>query len=503
MAPIHTPIAIIGSGFAGVGAAIRLAAEGFGDYLIFERSAELGGVWRDNSYPGCACDVESHLYSFSFAPNPDWSRDFAPQAEILAYLRATAARHGVGPHVRFEHEVLAATWDDAAERWHVETSRGAYTADVVIAAVGGLSEPATPAIKGLASFAGKVFHTARWDHAHDLAGRDVAVIGTGASAIQVVPAIQPKVRSLTLFQRTPAWVLPRRDAPIPEGERARLRRSRLAQRLKRAAIFARRELYVLPMLHPRVARLAQRAALGHLARKVADPARRAALTPSYTLGCKRILLSNDYYPALSQPNTAIVTDGIAEILPDGLRTAAGAVHRFDTLILATGFRVQDYPFAAVIRGREGALLADTWRQSMTAHLGTTVAGYPNLFIMMGPNTGLGHSSVLLMIESQITHTINALRHLRAHRHDVVEPRPEAQAAFVADVDARLATTVWASGCQSWYLDAHGRNSTLWPGTTISFARRVERFRPEEYFTAARRGALANVATRRPRLKIAR
>lgn len=496
---LHTPIAIIGSGFAGLGAAIRLQQEGLGDYLVFERSDEVGGVWRDNSYPGCACDVESHLYSFSFALNPAWSRVYAPQGEILAYLRGCARRFGVVPRIRFGHHVRHARWDEDAERWVLDTSRGGYTADVVIAAVGGLSEPALPDLPGRATFAGPAFHTARWDHGVDLRDRRVAVIGTGASAIQVVPALQPRVAQLTLFQRTPAWVLPRQDHAIPEAERARLARSPAALWAKRAAIRARRELYVLPMLYPGLARATQRVAEAHLARSVRDPDLRARLTPDYKIGCKRILLSDDYYPALAAPNARVETAAIAEVVPDGLRTADGRHHAVDAIVYATGFHVQDYPFAAHVVGAGGRRLSDTWGRSMAAHLGTTVAGYPNLFFLQGPNTGLGHSSVLLMIESQVEHVLAALRHLRRHGHDVVEPRPEAQAAFVAEVDARMARTVWQSGCKSWYLGDDGRNSTLWPGTTMSFARRVERFRPGEYRTAARRGALARRAEAPARL----
>ncbi len=308
--PPHFHIAIAGSGFGGLGMAIRLKQEGFRDFVIFERAHDVGGVWRDNSYPGCACDVQSHLYSFSFAPNPTWSRAFSPQGEILAYLRDCADRFGIRPHVRFQHAVREARWDEARQRWHIETSEGAYTADVFISAVGGLSEPAIPDLPGLERFQGKVMHSARWDHGYALAGRRVAVIGTGASAIQFVPAIQPQVGRLLLFQRTPPWVMPRMDRPIREGMRRLYQRLPGVQRLTRGLIFALRELMALGFMHPWILKLGQRRALRHLEAAIPDPALRAKLTPKYTLGCKRVLVSDDYLPALVKPNVDVITDGL-------------------------------------------------------------------------------------------------------------------------------------------------------------------------------------------------
>jgi cation diffusion facilitator CzcD-associated flavoprotein CzcO len=486
-APRHVHVAIAGSGFGGLGAAIRLAQSGFTDFLVFERANDVGGVWRDNTYPGCACDVESHLYSFSFARNPEWSRSFSPASEIHAYLRACAARFGVLPKVRFDHAVLEAAWDDDAQLWRLETRHGLFTADVLIGAVGALSEPSVPELAGLASFAGKTFHSARWDHDHDLAGRRVAVIGTGASAIQFVPAIQPRVASLSVFQRTPPWIVPRRDRALGEREKSILRRSRAAQWLKRTRIYALREAVGLAFFDARAAKLAQRIALTHLERQVPDAALRARLTPGYTMGCKRILLSDDYLPALTRANVEVVTDRIREIRPEGVVTIDGALREVDTLIFGTGFQVQRFPFGEHVRGKGGRTLAETWKRGMTAHLGTTVVGFPNLFVLQGPNTGLGHASVILMIESQIEHIVNALLHMRERGIAAVEPRPEAQAAFVARVDAKMKGTVWtAGGCKSWYLDENGRNSALWPGFTFTFKRRVERFDPSEYVVMARR-----------------
>lgn len=487
LSPPHVHVAIAGSGFGGLGTAIRLAQSGIHDFLIFERAGDLGGVWRDNTYPGCACDVESHLYSFSFARNPEWTRSFSPSHEIHAYLRACAERFGLLPHLRFDHEIRSARWNEDAQRWYLETSKGPFTADVLVAAVGALSEPSIPALAGLATFEGKTFHSARWDHTHDLTGRRVAVIGTGASAAQFVPAIQPKVGALTVFQRTPPWIVPRGDHALGEWQKTILRSSPVAQWLKRSGIYLVRELMAIGFFDVRAAKLTERLALRHLARAVRDPALRAKLTPDYAVGCKRILLSDDYLPALAKENVEVVTDGIAEIRPEGIVTKDGQLHEVDTIIFGTGFQVQKYPFAERIRGRGGKALSETWQDRMTAHLGTTVSGYPNLFVLQGPNTGLGHSSVILMIESQIEHIVKAVRYLRTHTAASIEPRIEAQNAFVAHVDQGMAGTVWTSGgCKSWYLDANGRSSTLWHGFTFTFKRRVERFDPSEYVVITRR-----------------
>jgi cation diffusion facilitator CzcD-associated flavoprotein CzcO len=477
----HVRVAIIGSGFSGLGTAIQLGRRGEHDYFIFERGTDLGGVWRDNTYPGCACDVESHLYSFSFAPNPKWTRAFSPAAEIQAYLRDCAERFGVLPHVRFEHDVLKATWDAAAKRYRLDTSRGVFTADVLVAAVGALSEPAFPSLPGLTTFAGTAFHSARWNHAHTLQGRRVGVVGTGASAAQFIPEIRRTVEHLTVFQRTPPWVVSRGDHAESPRRRALFERAPAVQHLVRAAIYARREAVAFTFFDTRAAKLTAILARRHLKRQVQDAALREKLTPRYAIGCKRILLSDDYYPALTQPNVSVITDSIREVIPTGIVTNDGVTHAVDTLIFGTGFQVQRFPFAERVVGRDGVRLHDVWAQSMTAHLGTTVSGFPNLFVLQGPNTGLGHTSVITMIESQIQHLVNALTYAKAHHVVAFEPRPYAQAAFVAAVDKKMQGTVWTSGgCKSWYLDERGRNSALWPGFTFTFKQRVERFDPTEY-----------------------
>ncbi len=475
----HVRVAIAGSGFGGLGMAIRLLQTGRRDFLVFERADDLGGVWRDNRYPGCACDVQSHLYSFSFAPNPRWSRSYSPQPEIYDYLRRCAERFGVMPHLRFGHAIQSASWD--GRRWLLETSRGRYTADLFVAAVGALSEPALPRLPGLERFAGRMFHSARWDHAYDLDGKRVAVIGTGASAIQFVPQIQPRVAGLHLFQRTPPWIVPRNDFAFSPRTKQLLRLVPPLQRLLRASLYARREMFAIPFLHPRLAAYAEKLALRHLEAHVPDPVLRAKLTPRYRMGCKRILVSDDYLPSLTQPNVEVVTDAITEVTARGIVTADGRERAVDAVICGTGFQVTEMPFARHVRGRDGRTLDEVWQGSPRAHLGLAVHGFPNFFFLLGPNTGLGHTSVVLMIESQIEHVLGALGHLERGRATTLEPRAEAQAAFLADVDAKMRSTVWTTGgCTSWYLDRTGRNSTLWPGYTFSFKRRVARFDPAEY-----------------------
>ncbi len=477
----HVRLAIVGAGFSGLGLAIRLKQRGIHDFKVFERARDVGGTWRDNTYPGCACDVQSHLYSFSFAPNPNWSHQYSPQGEILEYLRDCARRFGITPHICWNAEVLHASWDEDRQHWRVTTSQGQWTAQFLVLGNGPLSEPSIPPIPGLDRFAGTLFHSARWDHDHDLTGKRVAVIGTGASAIQFVPHIQPKVSRLTLFQRTPPWILPRLDRPISARKRALFRALPIAQRFARSAIYMQRELLVPGFLNRN--RLLQRGealALRHLERQVADPALRARLTPSYRLGCKRILLSDDFYPAITQDNVEVVTERIREVRPTSIVTEDGLERPLDTIICATGFHVTDMPMATYIYGRDGQALADAWRDGPRAYLGTTIAGFPNLFFMIGPNTGLGHSSMVFMIESQLAYILDCLRLMERRGVQAVEVRPEAQAAFNAELQRRMQGTVWTSGCSSWYLDANRHNSTLWPGFTWEYRRRTRRFDVANY-----------------------
>jgi cation diffusion facilitator CzcD-associated flavoprotein CzcO len=478
---MDTRIAIVGSGFGGLGAAIRLKQAGVDDFVVLERASDIGGTWRDNTYPGCACDVESHLYSFSFAPNPLWTRRFSRQPEIWEYLRTCAVRFGVMPHIRFEHEVRLAEWNEAARCWRIETTNGSLTARVLVLATGPLSEPVVPALPGMSRFEGRLFHSARWDHSFGLRGRRIAVIGTGASAIQVVPEIQPLVSKLYLFQRTPAWVLPRWDGPIREWQQTLYARVPLVQRSVRLGIHAFRELMLPLFRRPRLMRRVQRLALRHMHRHIADPVLRAKLTPSYTMGCKRILQSSDYYPALVQRNVEVVTERIAEVRERSIVGEDGVAREVDAIILATGFRPTDPPLAPCLRGRGGTTLREAWAGSPKAYLGTMVAGFPNLFTLLGPNTGLGHTSVVYMTEAQIEQFLQVLRYMASHGAEAIEPTPEAQAAYVAEVDRRMQGTVWvAGGCASWYLDRTGRNAALWPDFASRYARRASRFDARDY-----------------------
>jgi cation diffusion facilitator CzcD-associated flavoprotein CzcO len=477
----NVDIAIVGAGFGGLGAAITLKRAGFSDFLVFEQANYVGGTWRANTYPGLACDVPSHLYSFSFARNPDWSDTFSSGQEIWDYLRGCVDRFGIGPHLRLGHPVHEAAWDEREQRWRLETARGVVTARVLVSATGPFHEPSIPDIPGLGSFRGTAFHSARWRHDKDLTGRRVAVVGTGASAIQFIPRIAPQVGSLTVFQRTPPWVMPRRSRPISGLERAVYRTVPGAQRLARTALYWGREAWAVGFLHPRLNRAAQRLAAAHLHRQVPDPALRARLTPAYVLGCKRVLLSDDYYPALTRDNVEVVGAGIREVRPHAVVTADGVEHPADTIIFGTGFHVTEPPVMRHVRGSGGRMLADAWTPTMRAYLGTMVAGFPNLFLLLGPNTGLGHTSVVLMIESQLHQIVAALRHMRRAGVAAIEPSPEAQRRFTAHLDAKLAGTVWNSGgCASWYLDAHGRNSTIWPGYATGYRLRLRRFRAADY-----------------------
>jgi len=480
--PEHHTVAIVGSGFAGLGLARSLERERI-DYVILERADDLGGTWRDNRYPGCQCDVPSHLYSFSFALNPEWSRTYPLQQEIWSYLHQVADRYGVTPKIRYRHEVIAASWDGEARIWRIETTGGRLTANALVAGVGGLSEPRRPDIPGLDSFEGPVVHSAQWDESRDLADQRVAVIGTGASAVQIVPRIQPKAQRLLVFQRTPAWVVPHRDRAISARERTLYRHLPFAQRLVRYGVYWLRELLVIGLAkNTRYVEPIRRAATQHLEEQVPDPELRAKLTPAFSPGCKRLLPSNQFYPALTQPNVDLVTDAITEITPRGIRTADGAEHDVDVIVAATGFRVTNHPFFERIRDADGQSLAARWSLSgMQAYRGTTIAGYPNLFVMTGPNTGLVHTSVVVMIESQVPYIVDALRLLRRKQLAAVDVRPEAQRAYNADIQRRLERTIWnTGGCASWYLDGEGRNTTLWPDFTWKYRLLMRRFDAGSY-----------------------
>lgn len=479
-APRDVHVAIVGGGLSGVGATAMLRRAGIGDVVVFERAEEVGGTWRDNTYPGCACDVPSALYSFSFAPNPSWGRLYAGQPEIQRYARDVAQEHGVTEHVVTGADVLGADWDEAAQRWRIRTTRGEWTARALISATGPWSEPVLPQVPGLDGFAGEVFHSSRWNHAHALDGRRVAVIGTGASAVQFVPRIQPQVERLTVFQRTAQWVLPKLDRRVTAAEQALYRRMPLTQRALREAMYYTFELAGFAERHPRAMGGFQRIARRHLERSVADPRLRAALTPDHTLGCKRILFSNDWYRALTRPNVELVPHAVTEVRPGGLVGADGVERPADTLILGTGFGITEMPIAARVRGRDGRTLDETWGGSPTGYLGTVVSGFPNFFMILGPNVGNGHTSATVLIELQVQFAIETLKRMEREGIASADVRPAVQDTFNEEVQRRLRGTVWnAGGCRSYYLDRNGRNSTIFPGSTLELRRRM-RFEPSEY-----------------------
>jgi len=477
-------VLIIGTGFSGLGMAVRLKQAGITDFVLLERAQSVGGTWRDNRYPGCACDVQSHLYSFSFEQNPDWTRMFAQQPEIERYLQGVAGKYELLPHVRFGANVTAARWDEQAALWRVTTQDGRqFAGRVLVSGMGALSNPAFPKIPGLSEFKGKLFHSAQWDHDYDLKGKRVAVIGTGASAIQFVPQIVPKVAHLDLYQRTPPWIMPKPDRPITAFERKLFRTLPFTQKLMRAGLYAFLETRVLGfVVNPKIMALVQRHAHSHMKRQVADPVLRKKLTPNYTIGCKRVLISDDYYPALTQKHVDVITDEVREIRDHAVVTADGQAREVDAIILGTGFTVQEPIPRGAIFGRGGKDLWDTWNeQGVEAYLGATVHGFPNFFMLMGPNTGLGHTSQVYMIESQIRYVLDCILQMRRKNIRAVEVRAEVQKRFNDRVQGTVRSAIWNSGgCKSWYLDARGRNTTIWPGFTFMFRSKTRRFKASDY-----------------------
>jgi cyclohexanone monooxygenase len=465
---------IIGSGFAGLGAAIRLDQSGLGDFLVVEKAASVGGTWRDNTYPGAACDVPSQLYSFSFALNPQWSSYYSPQPEIRSYIERVAQESGVLDRFAFNTAVEDATWDNATQEWVVATSAGTVRARFLISGSGGLSEPKLPEIDGIEDFAGQMFHSAQWDHDADLAGKRVAVIGTGASAIQIVPELQTVVGHLDVHQRTAPWIIPRNEHRYSKVEQLAMAKVPGLQRAYRGAIYANLESRVpvftrVPVLFKAMELMAKR----HIAKGISDPELRAKVTPDFLMGCKRILISNRYYPALAADNVDLLTDGIARITATGIETKSGELREVDAIIVCTGFHTTDQPIAHHINGRDGMNLGQLWSdKGQAAYKGTTVHGFPNFFQIVGPNTGLGHSSMVYMIESQVEYVVDALRTITAEGTDqkvALEPAIDVQQAWNDGLQRRMKPTVWTTGgCASWYLDQNGNNTTLWPRNTFTF-----------------------------------
>jgi cation diffusion facilitator CzcD-associated flavoprotein CzcO len=476
-------IAVVGSGFSGIGLAIRLKQAGLTDITIFEKAGDLGGVWRDNTYPGAACDAPALLYSYSFAPNPDWSRRFAEQPEILAYLRRCATEHGVVEHIRFGAEVTHAHFDSATSTWRIRTADGTtHRADVLVSACGQLRRPAWPALPGLDGFAGTVFHSAEWNHAHDLRGRKVAVVGNGASAIQFVPHVAPDAATTHIFQRSPHWISVKPDRRYPRLRRVLNRRVPGLQKLARLAVFLWFELLLNPSL---VSPFGRRLLSVHIGlfcrlalRRVRDPSLRRRLRPDYELGCKRILTSNDYYRTLNRPDVTVVDEPIVAVRQNAVVTSHGE-YEVDTIILATGFHSHDFVAPMRVVGRDGRELTEAWRDGARAYLGLTVSGFPNFFLMYGPNTNVGSGSIVHILESQIAYVVSAARAI-ADGVRVLDVRADVLDRFDEHTQRRLATTVWnAGGCDSWYLDGR-RNTNNWPGYMLEYRLRTRRFRLADY-----------------------
>ncbi|WP_280394752.1 flavin-containing monooxygenase [Nocardia brasiliensis] len=483
---------IIGSGFSGLGLAIRLSQQGSNDYLVLERGHDVGGTWRDNTYPGAACDVPSHLYSYSFALNPDWSRSFSRQGEIQQYIRGVAEKYDVLDKHIFDCDVTSARWNNDEAQWEIESSQGRFVADTVVSAIGALCEPALPDIKGINDFQGEVCHSARWNHELDLTGKRVAIIGTGASSIQIVPEIAPKVAHLDVYQRTAPWLLPRMDRPYTKVERLAFKHVPGFQRLSRAAIYAARETQVVGLAKfPALMQAFELIARAKLQYEVRDPQLRAKVTPNFRIGCKRMLISNNYYPALSRDNVDVVTEGIAEVRANSIVTEDGTEREIDVLIVATGFHVTDSPAFNTIVGRDGRTLSEVYDEvGQQGYKGAATANFPNMFTLLGPNVGLGHTSMVFMIESQLNYVADALATIDRLKLRTVEVRRDAQQEYNVDLQKKLSRSVWLNGgCASWYLDKHGNNTTLWPDFTFEFRRLTRNFDLSAYETTSARADL--------------
>ena len=475
---------IIGAGFSGICMGIKLREAGMNSFLIIEKSADIGGTWWDNRYPGCACDIPSHLYSFSFEPSTEWTRMYPGQREIHAYLKGVVERHELAPNIRLNTRFCEAVWDESTGEWHATTLDGLrIRARVLVSGMGALHVPRYPEIKGIERFKGPAFHSANWNHSVRLEGKNVAVVGTGASAIQFVPQIAPRVGKLHLFQRTPPWIVPRLDFAFSEKWKRRFRNIPPTRWALRQFIFWRQEFRVLGFLgNETIRKKAEEIAHRHRERQVEDPKIRGALTPNYQLGCKRVLVSDDYYPTLNRSNVELVTDAIAEVREQSIVTENGIERPIDVLIYGTGFRATEPLIGCRVVGRGGVEIHEAWGKRMSAYLGVTVNGFPNFFMMLGPNTGLGHNSVVLMIEAQVRYAMNCLKLMKRRNQRVIEVRAESQARFVEEIYRRMGGTVWQSGgCKSWYQDpTTGELTTIWPGSVVAYLRRTRSVAPSDY-----------------------
>lgn len=478
----HFEVVVVGAGLAGLAAAVKLERAGITDFVVLEKADRVGGTWRENTYPGCGVDVPSPVYSFSFNPNPEWKHSFTLQPELLAYIEETVDKFGVGRYLQMGTELIESQWSDDDRRWTLDTGKGRITAQFVIFAAGPITEPTIPDIDGLDTFEGEIFHSSRWNHEYDLTGKKVAVIGTGASAVQFIPEITPKVEQLFVFQRTPSWVVPRPDLSFPPPVRSLFARLPLLQRGLREVLDVSLRTVTMALRRDRTAKLLNPIGLWHLARQVPDPELRQALTPDFTLGCKRLLLSNTYLPALSEPNVELVPHALAGAGKNYVVGADGVEHEVDAIIFGTGFDVSHPPIASRIRDRNGEVLAHRWKASPEAYLSTTVPDVPNAFIMLGPNI-LVYNSFLGLAESQLEYVIDAIRQARAGGIETLTVKSEPFRAFNDDVQRDLEPTVFNNGgCSSYYLDDNGKNYIAWPWSTGLLRRKLSRFDMENYAT---------------------
>ena len=475
-------VLIIGAGFGGLGTAIRLRQQGISDIVILERANEVGGTWRDNTYPGAACDIPSNLYSYSFAPNPDWSRAYSGSSEILDYARHLADSNALRPLIRFGRTVSEAAFDETQGHWVVTTSEGeSFRGRSLVMASGGLANPSLPKIPGIDTFEGKRIHSARWDHSYDLKGKRVAVIGTGASAIQIIPELVKIADKVTVFQRTPGWVMPRMDYRSPEWSKSLFRAIPATQSLLRRALFWGHESMAFSFIWSTpMTRVVERISSAFLKQQVSDPWMRRQLTPDFRIGCKRVLMSSEYYPALQKPNCKLITWPIATISPKGIRTAEGIEHQVDCIVFATGFEVSKAGTPFTIRGIQGRVLAEEWARGSQAYKSVNVSGYPNLSFILGPNSGPGHNSALVYMESQIGYIVETIKMLREQKLRLLDVKPEIQAQYNRAIQKRLARTNWNSGCKSWYLTEDGFNATMYPGFATQYAQQMSTLRLSDF-----------------------
>jgi cation diffusion facilitator CzcD-associated flavoprotein CzcO len=473
---------VVGTGFAGLCSAIKLRQAGL-TFKVIEKDSGVGGVWRANTYPGAQCDVQSHLYSFSFEQNPNWSRTFGEQKEILAYLENCAYKYGINPHIQFNTSVTEVRWDEELKLWQIKTDKkDTYLARTFFLASGGLSQPLDPDIKGLDKFKGNLFHSARWDHSVDLRDKEVSIIGSAASAIQIIPEIAKKVKKLNVFQRTANWVIPKHDVAYTGLEKTLFSLFPPSLWASREAIYWQLEWRALAFVYfPQLMQAYQEWAKRHILSTVKNRTLAEKLIPNYTIGCKRILLSNTYYETLQRPNVQLVTEGIQEIDAQGILTNDGKRHDSDVIITATGFKIADGLVPFEIIGKNGISLNESWKNGPEAYLGTTIKGFPNLFMIVGPNTGLGHNSMVYMIEAQVHYAMKALEFMRDKNVASIEVRPQIQDSYNKEIQTKLQKSVWnTGGCNSWYKNKEGKNVTLWPGFTFEFKNKTDSFNHEDY-----------------------